>query len=91
MEKWWKNDDDDDDKWRWRILSLITIDDDDDDVKRHWNSDDIQMTIWQLSLMTLPLDRDTLSWNIRPNPEVRKNKTIKSPKNDHNAQCIKNH
>ena len=56
MGKMWKNDDDDDDKWRWGwgILSLITIDDDDDDAKSHWNSDDVQMTIWALWLITPP-------------------------------------
>ena len=50
QKNWWKNDDDDDDKWWWRwqwlISSLITIDDDDNDAKRHWNSDDVLMTLW---------------------------------------------
>ena len=35
--------------------SLITINDDDDDAKFHWNSDDVLMTLWLLSLMTPPL------------------------------------
>ena len=63
MEKWWKNDDDDDDKWqwRWRISSLKMIDDDDDDAKHHLNSDDVQMTIWPLSLMTQPLGFHSLA------------------------------
>ena len=37
-----KNDENDDD------------DDNDDDTKRHWNSDDFQMTIWALALITPP-------------------------------------
>ena len=34
----------------------VVIDNDDDEVKRHWNSDDVQMTIWPLPLLTPPLD-----------------------------------
>ena len=77
-----KNDDDDDDKWRWqwRILSLITIDDDDDDTKRHWNSDDVQMMIWELSLITPPLGVDcsttldpktTIIFHVAPNKVIK--------------------
>ena len=38
-EKWW---------WRWRqmTMKMTNIVIDDDDAKCHWNSDDVQMTIW---------------------------------------------
>ena len=63
----WKNDDDDDndDNWWWPILSLITIDDNDYDAKGHWNSDDVQMKIWPLSLMTLPLEAMVLTSHLQ--------------------------
>ena len=34
----------------------VVIDNDDNEAKRHWNSDDVQMMIWPLPLMTPPLD-----------------------------------